>query len=62
MGIKFRIKFLFELRCHLLRTLYGHLLQALRIESIKIKPEKLKQLSKYVLHLCEIIIVVQLSI
>lgn len=56
MGIKFIIKFLFELRCQLLRTLYGHLLQALRIESIKIKPEKLKQLSKYVLHLCEITI------
>lgn len=37
------LRFAFSLRCRLLRTLDGHLLQALGIESVKIEPEKFKQ-------------------
>lgn len=48
------IKFIFYLRCRLLRTFYGHPLQALGVESIKIQPGKLEQLSKHIIHLHKI--------
>lgn len=48
------MNFIFQLRCRLLRTFYGHPLQALGVESIKIQSGKLEQLSKHIIHLHKI--------
>lgn len=59
------MKFIFYLRRRLLRTFYGHPLQALGVESIKIQPKKIEQLSKHIIYLYKItkhITVAQLTI